>query len=387
MVASELLEIIQQGESSKVQFKERLPHIDSVAQEIVAFSNTKGGTLIIGVDDKTGALKGLSFQEIQATNQQLVNAASNNIFPPVYITTETVQVNNNNLLIVGIGEGISKPYKDRNGTIYLKNGADKRKVTSNDEIARLLQSSKIMFADELPIPETSISDINSEKFEEFVQRKYKRSLEDLGLELPTALQNLNLLKDSELTLAGLLLFSRNRQKFKPQFSIQCVSVNDTVITGNSFADSEPPIDGAMSTVFERAMGFIDRNIRKVQTGNSFNSPAEWEIPYGVFEELLVNALIHRDYFIQSTIKVFNFIDRIEIRSPGKLPNSLTVDNIRNGISIARNPILQSVAQYVLPYKGLGTGVSRAVSLYPQIELINDVMLEQFRVIIPKPSRV
>lgn len=76
MNPSELLDIIQKGESSKVQFKERLPHPDSLAQEMAAFSNTQGGLIIIGVNDKTGALNGLSFAEIQATNMQLVNVSS-----------------------------------------------------------------------------------------------------------------------------------------------------------------------------------------------------------------------------------------------------------------------------------------------------------------------
>ena len=384
MIASELIDLIEGGESSKVQFKERLPHIDSLAQEIVAFSNTGGGIIVIGVNDKTGALNGLSFQEIQAVNQQVVNTASNNIFPPVFLETETVKVDQNNLVVVTVKEGISKPYKDRNGTIYLKNGSDKRKVTSNDEIARLLQSSRVMFADELTIPGTSSGDIDLPVFRQFIQRKYNRAFEDLNVDLNQVLESLSLSKNHQLTLAGLLLFSNKRQQFKPQFSVQCVSVNDTIITGNLFEDTEPPFDGFLASVFDKAIGFVDRNMKKVQTGKSFNSPATWAIPYEVFEELIVNALIHRDYFIQSTIQIFIFSDRIEIHSPGKLPNSLTVDNIRNGISIARNPILQSIAQYILPYKGLGTGVSRAISLYPNIEFVNDIALEQFRVIIPKP---
>lgn len=384
MEALELLDIIQQGESSSVQFKERLPHIDSLAQEMSAFSNTEGGKIIIGVNDKTGDLNGLSFQEIQAINQQLVNAASQSVFPPIIIKTETVKVNDSQLVVVEIKEGISKPYKDRNGTIFMKNGSDKRKVTSNDEIARLLQSSKIMFADELPVQGTSISDINLDLFKGFIQTKYGRSFEDLGVDLQKSLESLNLSKNGLLTLAGLLLFSDQRQTFRPQFTIQCVSIDDVVMTGNTFRDSETPIEGSMGLVYQKAMGFIDRNMRKQQTGSSFNSPSAWEIPYEVFEELLVNSLIHRDYFIQSTIKIFIFKDRVEIHSPGKLPNSLTVDNIRNGISIARNPVLQSIAQFVLPYKGLGTGVSRAISLYPDIEFVNHVQSEQFRVTIKRP---
>jgi len=326
----------------------------------------------------------LSFQEIQATNQQLVNVASQGVFPPIFIKTQTITVNKQQLIVVEIKEGISKPYKDRNGTIFVKNGADKRKVTSNDEIARLLQSSKVMFADELQVQGASLGEINLDLFKKFIQIKYGRSLEDLGVDLQKSLESLNLLKEGLLTLAGLLLFSDQRHTFRPQFTIQCVSVDADEITGNTFSDAEPPIEGNLLTVYQKAIGFIDRNMRKQQTGTSFNSPSAWEIPYEVFEELLVNALIHRDYFIQSTIKIFLYKSRIEIHSPGKLPNSLTVDNIRNGISIARNPVLQSMAQFILPYKGLGTGITRAITLYPAIDFINDVTSEQFRVIIQRP---
>lgn len=384
MEALELIELIQKGESSSVQFKERLPHQDSLAQEMAAFSNSTGGLIIIGVNDKTGALNGLSYDEIQSTNRKLVEVASQQVFPPIIISTETVNVNGNNIIVVGIKEGISKPYKDRLGSIYVKNGSDKRRVTSNDEISRLLQSSKVMFADELPITGTSAADIELEYYKDFIKKKFNKSFEDLGLELKRSLENLSLMKDGNLTLAGLLFFSKNRQKYRPQFSVQCVAVNSTTITGNEFADNEPPFDGYFKDVFDQTISFISRNLKKVPTSDSFNSQTAWEIPYEVFEELIVNSLIHRDYFINSTIKVFIFSDRVEIVSPGKLPNSLTVENVTSGISIPRNPILQSIAQHALPYKGLGTGIMRAISIYPDIKFINNQDKEQFLVIIKRP---
>lgn len=385
MEALELLELIQKGESSSAQFKVRLPHPDSIAQEMVAFSNAEGGLIVIGVNDKTGALDGLSFEEIQATNLQLVNVASQSVFPPVIITTETVTVNGNNLIVVGIKEGISKPYKDRLGSIYMKNGSDKRRVTSNDEISRLLQSSKVMYADELPIQGSSANEIDVEYFKDFIKKKFNKNFEDLGIELKQSLENLNLMKDDSLTLAGLLFFCPNRQKYRPQFSVQCVAVNSTEITGNNFADNEPPFGGNLKDVFDQTITFIGRNLKKIQSGDTFNSQTSWEVPYEVFEELIVNSLVHRDYFINSTIKVFIFSDRIEIISPGKLPNSLTVENIMSGISIPRNPILQTMAQHALPYKGLGTGIMRAISIYPDIQLINEQEKERFIVIIKRPQ--
>jgi ATP-dependent DNA helicase RecG len=386
MEALEILEIIQKGESSTVQFKERLPHQDSLAQEMTAFSNSKGGLILIGVNDKTGTLNGLSFQEIQSTNQQLVNVASQSVFPSIIITTETVHVHGSNLIVVEIKEGLSKPYKDRLGSIYIKNGSDKRRVTSNDEISRLLQSSKVLFADEMIIHGTSIDDVNLEYYRGFIKRKYSKDFGDLGIELRQSLENLNLLKEGSLTLAGLLFFSSNRHKFRPQFSIQCVSVNAMTLTGNTFDDNESAFEGNMKEVFDKAISFVERSLKKIPIGPTFNSQTVWEIPYEVFEELIVNALIHRDYFINSTIKVLIFSDRIEITSPGKLPNSLTVGNITSGVSISRNPIMQTIAQHTLPYKGLGTGVLRAISLYPEIKFFNDQELERFVVTIKRPNR-
>jgi len=385
MEALEILETIQQGESSRVQFKERLPHTDSLAHELIAFSNSVGGIILVGVNDKTGALNGLTFEEIQVANQKLVNTATQSVFPSIIISTEVKNVSDNNIIIVTITEGLNKPYKDRLGTIYVKNGSDKRRVTANDEIARLLQSSQVMFADENPVPGATSANINLNLFNSFIQRRFGKSINELGIDLAKALENLSLLKDNQLTLAGLLLFSENRHILKPQFSIQCVAVNDINLNGNAFIDNEPAFEGPLNDVYDRAFAFIDRNIKKIQHGTSFNSPSTWEIPQEVFEEVLVNALIHRDYFIQSTIKIFIFSDRIEIVSPGKLPNSLTIENIANGISIARNPVLQSLAQYILPYKGLGTGIGRAISIYPDIQFDNNVESNQFTVKIPKPQ--
>jgi predicted HTH transcriptional regulator len=382
MEAQELLNIIQRGESSKVQFKERMPHLDSLAHEMIAFSNSQGGIIIFGVNDKTGGLNGLSFAEIQELNRQIVNVASQKIYPSIVITTETVHADDNNIVVVEVAEGINKPYKDNNGIIYIKNGSDKRKVTSNEELSRLLQSGGSLYADEQLIGGSSTDDIDMSCFNAFLEKKYGVPLQDLKLPLQTILKNLSMGEDNTWTLAGLLSFSTMRQRSRPQFSIQCIKI-DGVTIGNTFSDIEPPFDGHLTEVFNRTIDFINRNMRKIPNGDGFNAPFKWEIPRGVFEELLVNALVHRDYFIASTVKIFIFLDRIEIISPGKLPNSITIDNIQNGISVMRNPILLSVARHILPYRGLGTGIARAYSLYPDIELENRMEENQFRVVIKR----
>jgi len=156
------------------------------------------------------------------------------------------------------------------------------------------------------------------------------------------------------------------------------------IAGTNFRDSEPPYEGDLKTLFENGMTFLKRNLRTVQVETSFNSLGELEIPLESLEELLVNSLIHRDYYINSTVKVLMFDNRIEIVSPGKIPNTLTIENIMNGQSLSRNPILHSNAQFLLPYRGLGSGIPRALDKYKNIEFQNNEQSEQFKVIIHRP---
>jgi ATP-dependent DNA helicase RecG len=380
----ELLDIIAKGESSTVQFKEMLPHLDSLAQEMVAFSNTEGGIIIVGVNDKTGELKGLSFDEIRTTNQHLVEVATQKVFPPINIKTETVTANGQQIIVVYINVGKSKPYKDRNGIVFVKNGSDKRKVVSNDELLRMLQSSGNIAADEEPVENATSNDLNVDFFKTFVEKKTGKKFDALNQSIPQVLNNMSLAKDEKLTLAGLLLFGKKPQSFKPIFSVQCISFVGNDVAGKEFRDNEPPFDGNMTELYEKTISFISRNLHKKQVEKSFNSVGELEIPMEVFEELVVNALIHRDYFIQSSIKVFIFDNRIEIISPGKLPNTLTVEKIKSGTSIVRNAILFSNARYLLPYTGVGRGIPAALNAYPRIDFLNEADKELFLSIIHRP---
>ncbi len=174
-----------------------------------------------------------------------------------------------------------------------------------------------------------------------------------------------------LNLAGVLLFATDPERIKPSFVVKAVAFPGNTITASVYDDSED-FSGPLQTLFQSSMSFIKRNLRKVQAGQSVNSPGKPEIPLPVFEELLVNALIHRDYLIEAPIRLFVFSDRIEIVSPGHLPNNLTVEKIRTGNSNIRNPILASyVAKGMLPYHGIGSGIKRALEDWPDITFTDD----------------
>ncbi len=193
-------------------------------------------------------------------------------------------------------------------------------------------------------------------------------------------------KEGKINLAGLLLFGKNPQQFKPIFTIQCVSVFGNEISSNQFRDKENPFSGNLKKLYNKTLSFITRNLRKVQVEDGFNSQPKLEIPIETIEELLVNALIHRDYFISSSIKVFIFDNRMEIVSPGKLPNSLTIDNVKIGTSVPRNPILFTNARFVIPFWGVGSGIPRAYENTPDLELINDSDRELFISVIKRPNQ-
>jgi len=382
MNEQELLQIINGGESSTAQFKERLPHPDSLAHEMIAFSNSHGGKIIFGVNNKTGELHRLSFSEIQQINQQVLNIASQKVYPPVYLETETVSVKDNKIVVVSIQEGISKPYKDSNGTIYVKNGSDKRKVTSNDEIARLL-GSKNLHADEIEIFDTSIRDIDARLFSEYFKKEFGQSYEEKGLTLEEALKAKKVMRNNHLTLAGLLFFGNEVQSFRPQFTIKAAMFIGNDIGGNNYKSKPEDLKGTIPELFKQGMMYLKSCIKYLQNGQGFNSHGVPEVSIIAMEEVLQNALIHCDYFKNAPIRLLVFDNRIEIISPGKLPNSLTVEEIKYGNHVIRNNQLAMFASRTLPYSGLGSGIRRAYAEQPDMELENDVDGEQFIVRFPR----
>ena len=384
MDSKELLATIKRGKSSKVQFKERIPHHDSIARELIAFSNSQGGIIIFGVNDKTGELNGLSFSEIQQINQKIVNVASQNVYPPVYLLTETVTVNDNHLLVVNIEEGISKPYKDSNGTIYVKNGADKRKVTSNDEIARLLGSRNLL-ADETEIFDTNINNLDKWLFSEYFEKEFGMSYEGKGLTLEEALRAKKVMRNNHLTLAGFLFFGKEPQTLRPAFTIKVAMFAGNDIGGNVYRSKPEDLTGPIPELFRQGMMYLKSCIRYLQNGQGFNSHGIPEVSIIAMEEVLQNALVHRDYFKNSPVRLFVFDNRIEIISPGKLPNSLTVEEVKYGNSVIRNNQIALFASRTLPYSGLGSGLRRAFNEQPDMELENDVEGEQFIVRFPRKA--
>ena len=387
MEAIDLIELIGRGEDSRTQFKQTLTNPESLAGDLVAFSNSKGGQILIGVSD-SGGVVGLSAEDIRRINQLVSNTATNSVRPSINPTTQNISVGALVVMVVTVQEGISKPYADNSGVFWVKSGADKRRVTSREEVQRMLQSADLIHADELAIDGTTSGDLDIEHFSAFFEKLYgeplNMALDRDGLSLGRLLNNLGLAKGTTLNLAGLMIFGRHPQRYRPAYVVKAVSFIGNDPAGDKYRDSQD-IEGCLRDLHIGMMSFLTRNLRRAQGEKGFNSEGDLEVPIAALEELVVNMLLHRDYFISAPWRVMLFDNRIELISPGSLPNNLTIENIRHGVSVIRNPLLASFATKggELPYRGLGTGVRRALSVVPNLELTSDPDRNLFIAQIPR----
>ena len=375
----ELRNQILLGEDSTRQFK-REPSVDAkMAGEIVAFANSGGGRIFVGVE-KDGTITGLTGQEAEKVGEDMAKVAWDSVRPPFSILSKSIPTAEGIVVVIEIPDGASKPYCDNKGVYWVKNGPDKRRVQSPEELARLFQSGEKLYAESQVVAASTLEDFDHERFVRFYETKYSEtppSRREEAEAYQRTLENLELVNSGRVTMAGLLLFGERRRLpvLLPEMKIDAVWFKGTERASSVWHDQRR-IEGTLSEQYDEGMGFLKRWNSRIQVEGSFNQNGNPEIPETVFEELLVNALIHRDYFIKDSIKLFIFDNRIEIRSPGKLPNSLTVDQIRKGVRRSRNVLLASFGPDLLNYRGIGSGIVRALKAWPSISWVNNKESEE-----------
>ena len=372
------------GETTKVQFKEAFTSQKEIAKEMIAFANTKGGVILFGVEDKCGKLVGLSYKEIQVISRELGNAANEQVRPTIYIETEVVRVEEKHFLICSVEEGKNKPYKNLNGEIWVKQGADKRRITENSEILALFQDSGSYQPDAVGVNGTTFDDLDRYAIDEYLQKVYATTLDGFGGKAEQVLKNIHILNHHGVpTLAGYLFFAKHPEYNCPTCMVKAVSFFGNDLAGTQYRDSKE-ILGNMPQLYDKTMAFLKANLHNVQEeGASFNTLGKLEIAEEVLEEVVQNALVHRDLLRPAPIRLFVFDDRVEVISPGALAGGLTEEDIRNGKTYQRNPYMATFATNALYYKGIGSGIVRILAEYPEIQLENDVSAKEFKVIIER----
>ena len=397
----DILKQIKAGEVSGVQFKERILDKYDIACELVAFSNSHGGKLVVGIKDKTGETNALSYSEVQETTNLLSDIASENVVPSILIKIDTVEVEDGNLVIATVKEGLNKPYHDNKGIVWVKNGADKRKVFDNAELAEMMTDCGSFAPDEAGVRDATVNDLDATTIKQFLGNRFERVLEKKGLtgdayneasldmicsaiakghDCEKILRNLRFIRpDGTLTVAAMLLFGKYTQRWMPMMTAKCICFAGNSVGSKVFRDkvNDADMEGNLLHQYDTIMDFFTRNLHNVQVGDEFNSMGKLEIPYTSLVEFTVNSLVHRSLNMKAPVRIFIFDNRVEIHSPGALPNGLTIDDIKAGTSMPRNMFLFNNAIYLLPYTGVGSGITRALDENIKVTFMNNDKSQEF----------
>ena len=392
---------IKAGEVSGVQFKERILDKYDIACELVAFSNSHGGKLVVGIKDKTGKTNALSYSEVQETTNLLSDIASENVVPSILIKIDTVEVEDGNLVVATVKEGLNKPYHDNKGIVWVKNGADKRKVFDNAELAEMMTDCGSFAPDEAGVRDATVNDLDATTIKQFLGNRFDRVLEKKGLtgdafneasldmicsaiakghDCEKILRNLRFIRpDGTLTVAAMLLFGKYTQRWMPMMTAKCICFAGNSVGSKVFRDkvNDADMEGNLLHQYDTIMDFFTRNLHNVQVGEEFNSMGKLEIPYTSLVEFTVNSLVHRSLNMKAPVRIFIFDNRVEIHSPGALPNGLTIDDIKAGTSMPRNMFLFNNAIYLLPYTGVGSGITRALDEDVNVTFMNNDKAQEF----------
>ena len=397
----DVLKQIEAGEVSGVQFKERILDKYDIACELVAFSNSHGGKLVVGIKDKTGETNALSYSEVQETTNLLSDIASENVVPSILIKIDTVEVEDGNLVVATVKEGLNKPYHDNKGIVWVKNGADKRKVFDNAELAEMMTDCGSFAPDEAGVRDATVNDLDATTIKQFLGNRFERVLEKKGLtgdafneasldmicsaiakghDCEKILRNLRFIRpDGSLTVAAMLLFGKYTQRWMPMMTAKCICFAGNSVGSKVFRDkvNDADMEGNLLHQYDTIMDFFTRNLHNVQVGDEFNSMGKLEIPYTSLVEFTVNSLVHRSLNMKAPVRIFIFDNRVEIHSPGALPNGLTIDDIKAGTSMPRNMFLFNNAIYLLPYTGVGSGITRALDENIKVTFMNNDKSQEF----------
>ena len=371
MTPDQIKQLIATGEDSRCEFKSQLPSKRDLAQDLSAFGNSGGGVMLVGVADD-GEVLGLEPAQLGEYQQAITNVASENIQPALQLTTQNLQVENRCLLSVTIEASNSAPYMADGEGYYIRQDTSIRPA-SPTMLMRLFANSKQIHIDQRKTRALVAEQLVGSAFGFYLDSLEQPLSPSERADKLKLLQNKNLAEGEHFNLAGLLLFGREPERFEPTLgALRCCHFADNSVSTSAFND-QARITGRLELLYEDAMAFLRRNLRRVQVGSNFNQRGELELDPDAITEALVNALVHRDLTYAASVKVFLFPDRLEIISPGALPNNLSVDKVLAGSSIVRNQTLHAVAlaqSKILPYRGLGTGIRRIKALEPQAEFIN-----------------
>jgi ATP-dependent DNA helicase RecG len=365
-----LADLLVQHESKTLEFKRDVSSPDKIIRTVVAFANGAGGTILIGVDDRTRSVRGIS--DPTATEELLANLISDRIEPRLAPELQILPWRKTSVVALIVFPSSTRPHFVKAAGleqgIYVRVGSTNRRAdpAQIEEIKRFVRGSTF---DEEPLPEKNTEAIDFRAASECFSpiRKLRRS--DLRtLQITTIHQN-----HEVLTVGGFLLFGQDRRAAFPDayFRAGCFEGVDK----SSIIDSAE-ITSCLPQVVEDVLKFIKRNTRRSLHIEGAKHAESWEFPPSALREAVINALVHADYAQRGApLRVAIFSDRIEIDNPGGLPPGLTIEDIRRGVSKLRNRVIGRVFHELGLIEQWGSGIQRMISACVQAGLREPIFEE------------
>lgn len=371
----ELEELIRNGEGSGVEFKREEIRPEQLAKEIVAFANFKGGKVILGVDDD-GSISGVQRADME---EWVMNICATHVHPRIIPYYEEVRLENKRVVIVSVDMGISKPYVVRHSgreDIFIRIGSTSRLAT-REEQARLFQSGGILHVEVLPVPRAAFGALDVRRLQDYFGRV--RSIAILPAnerEWTDLLVNMEYMTVADsvgpvCTIAGIVLFGRQPKRHLYQAGLMW-----SVFAGKEKdydARDRATLDGPLVGLWDdRGLqiedGLLDIVMSKTRqhasreqlSDNYLTRKIQWDFAPEAVREAVLNAFAHRDWTRPADVEVSLYEDRMEIVSPGALPNHVTVERMKLGLRVPRNPILVQTLRDYGYIEQMGMGVRNKI---------------------------
>jgi ATP-dependent DNA helicase RecG len=368
MLASELLTLINQEEGAKLEFKRDDIRPETMAKEIVAFANMNGGTILVGVEDD-GTISGIQKENLQAWLMDTV--IGRHVHPFVLPNYEEVTTDEGKVAVVEIHQGNSKPYVLRHNDredIYVRYG-DTCRLAGREQQVRLFDTGGLLSAEKLPVYGSSLAGLDERRYNEY----FKKILRHQQADVPSLLAYHSFLVGEHSNLCcsyfACALFAKSPQLRLPQAGLRM-----TVYEGPD-KDYNSRFDRIFNLPFLEYQGELQNNEPVEPPLHEHSQIKEhisyeqlegmtrrrtWDYPEEAVRELLINALVHRDWTKQDYVRVVAYSDRLEVISPGSLPNGMTVEKMKNGVIIQRNPLTARIFRDYGYMEHQGMGIRQKV---------------------------
>jgi ATP-dependent DNA helicase RecG len=381
MNISELEKRIARREDLHTEFKEWPVHPDDLSASLVAFANTDGGQLILGVSND-GDIIGVD--DPDRVTRDLDNVAWNNCEPPVTVIQEVLSSDiegKKPVVVVNVPKGDQRPYRNNRGIYYIRTSSGRRQA-SREELLRLFQATESLYYDEAPLPRLGVGDLDLRSFENFLETTGQSSLE---VDMERILRNWRLLSGSHPTVAGTVLFGRNPQRHLPFAQINAARIpgTDSSVEPSDMKD----LTGQLLDVIDQAQRFLRLHLQIPHEIRGFEPEAKPELPEEALREAVVNAVAHRDYTVQGPVRLFILDDRVEIHTPGRAPNTVDEEAMRAGVHVVRNPHIYARLSDAGLVTRAGSGIRRIIRLVKEATGRDiGIDLRNFEVLITIPRK-